>query len=84
MTRDEIIATLQRDNPKARIDELVMYADAYLGYTEATNNITEHGNIVAHPRTGQPIENPYCKVLSSAMSRLKKLTRVRHVEALWR
>ncbi len=83
MNRDEVLTVLRRDNPGARADEIAMYADCFLDYQEAQENITKNGNIVAHPRTGSPIENPYIKVKASAMNQLRKITRLRKVGALW-
>lgn len=83
MTRDEVVAVLRRDNPNARADDVAMYADCFADYCEARDNIIKNGNIVAHPRTGQPIENPYIKVKASAMNQLRKITTLRKVAALW-
>lgn len=83
MNRDEVIGILKRDNPHAGSDAVSMYADCFMDYKEAADNIAKNGNIVAHPRTGSPIENPYIKVKSSAMNQLRKITRVKKVEALW-
>lgn len=83
MMRDEVLGILRRDNPAAGSDLVVMYADCFLDYREAAENIAKNGNIVAHPRTGAPIENPYIKVKSAAMGQLLKLTRLRKVGALW-
>ena len=60
-----------------------MYTDCYMDYREAQENIAQNGNIVAHPRTGQPIENPYIKVKAMAMNQLRKITTLRNVSALW-
>lgn len=60
-----------------------MYADCFVDYREAQDNITKNGNVVAHPRTGTPIDNPYIKVKAAAMANLRKLTRVKHVGRLW-
>ena len=53
-----------------------------LEYREASENIAAHGVIVQHPRTANPIENPYVVVRDRA---LKKLQAMRHVNAtdLW-
>lgn len=83
MTRDEVVSVLRRDNPKGRGDDIAMYADSFMDYQEAQENIARNGNVVAHPRTGQPIENPYIKVKVSAMNQLRKITSLRHVAALW-
>lgn len=83
MTRDDVIAILRRDNPAARADDVAMYADCFLDYKEAADNIAKNGNIVMHPRTGSPIENPYIKVKSSAMNQLRKITKLKKVSTLW-
>jgi len=83
VTRDEVLAILRRDNPGARADEMAMYAGSYLSYQEAAENIEKNGAIVAHPRTGAPIDNPYLKVRSAAMSELRKFGRLKNVGALW-
>ena len=75
VTRDEVVALLRRDNPGARADEVALYADCFLDYQEAVNNIRDNGNIVVHPRTGAPIDNPYLKVKAQAMAGLLKITR---------
>ena len=82
MTRDEVIAVLAEDNPRAGRGDLVMYAAAYLEWQYAAANIAEHGTIVAHPRTAAPIENPYVKVRASAMATMAKV-RLRQTDRLW-
>lgn len=83
MNRTEVLALLNRDNPKGRADDIAMYADCYMDYREAADNIRKNGNVVAHPRTGAPIENPYIKVKANAMNQLRKITTLRRVAALW-
>ena len=83
MNRDEIVAMLRRDNPAAGSDLIAMYADCFLDYKEAADNIAKNGNIVAHPRTGSPIENPYLKVKAAAMNQLRKMGRLKNVGGLW-
>ena len=39
-----------------------IYFDAKKSYQKAQENIEEFGEIVSHPRTGAPIENPYIKI----------------------
>jgi phage terminase small subunit len=80
MTRDEVVRVLVECG--TRKDEAVQYADAFLEYQAATANIEAHGLIVGHPRTGNPIENPYLAVRDRA---LKKLQGMRTVKAyrLW-
>ena len=83
MNRDEVIGVLKRDNPAAGGDVVTMYADCFMDYKEAADNIAKNGNIVAHPRTGSPIENPYIKVKAAAMNQLRKMGRLKNVGSLW-
>jgi phage terminase small subunit len=83
MNRDEVLTILRRDNPQASGDIVAMYADCFLDYREAADNITKNGNIVLHPRTGSPIENPYIKVKAASMNQLRKMGRLKNVGALW-
>lgn len=83
MTKDAVLAILRKDNPGARAVDLSMYADAYLSYREAQDNIDKCGAIAAHPRTGQPIENPYLRVRESASKSLANLQRVKKTDRLW-
>ncbi|MBK5204914.1 MAG: hypothetical protein JJD98_05760 [Polaromonas sp.] len=83
MNREEVIGVLRRDNPGARGDDVSMYADCFMDYKEAADNIAKNGNIVLHPRTGAPIENPYIKVKASAMNQLRKILRLKNVGDLW-
>ena len=83
MTRDEVMSILRRDNPAGKQDEISMYADFYMDYMEASANIKEHGNIVFHPRTGAPIDNPYVKIKTNAMKQLRTITRLCNVGAIW-
>lgn len=66
----------------ARSDRVQFYADAYLEYTEATHNIDEHGTIVQHPRTGNPIENPYLAIRDRALRKLRSIKGI-NSEGLW-
>ena len=80
MERAEIIeALVTRRVPK---DRAVIYCDAFLEYREASENISRNGVIVAHPRTGAPMTNPYVAIREAA---LKKLAGMRDVPAafLW-
>lgn len=71
--RSKILKKLAALNPKARPDDLSIYVDAFLDYREAADNISRNGNIVSHPRTGTPIENPYIKVRASATFIIRKI-----------
>jgi len=65
-----------------RRDRAVFYADAYVEYQEATKNIDENGAIVQHPRTGNPIENPYLVIRDRALRKLLSIRGV-NTEELW-
>ena len=80
MTRDEVIETLLKNG--AKLDRATIYADVYLEYQTSTANILEYGVIVKHPRTGNPVENPYLAIRDRAE---KKLARMRdlNTKGLW-
>lgn len=79
-TKDEVVETLVKQGAKR--DRAVQYADACLEYQEASRNIDEHGAIVSHPRTGNPIENPYLAVRDRALKKLQSMRGV-NAEGLW-
>jgi len=66
-----------------RLDIATMYADAFTDYQEAVANIREHGAVVAHPRTHNPMTNPYLDVRDRARAALKGLN-VPQGAGLWR
>lgn len=76
----EVIAHLTAKG--VRVDVATMYADVYLEYQEATANIREHGAIVQHPRTHNPIANPYLAIRDSARATLTALNVPQAVD-LW-
>ena len=80
MTRDQIIDALVERGAKR--DRAVMYADSFVEYREAQQNILENGVIVLHPRTANPVENPYLTVRDRAMKRLAGLRGVK-ADFLW-
>lgn len=82
MTREQIIAAIKADSPRAKMSDIIIYADAYLEYQAAQANIAEHGSIVFHPRTGAPIENPYIKIRNSASATIRKILAIKASE-LW-
>lgn len=57
----------------AGLDAAVMYADLFLEYSEASDNIERHGVIVQHPRTMNPIENPYLSRRDKSRAELLRL-----------
>ena len=66
-----------------RRDLATMYADQLAQYRIASANLAEHGAIVMHPRTNNPIENPFLKVRDSALRALQNMRTVRGAEGLW-
>ena len=60
-----------------RRDLAVQYADAFLEYREASKNISQHGAIVQHPRTANPIENPYLVIRDRALRKLQGMVNVK-------
>lgn len=58
------------------------YADAFIEYRQATEQIDEHGIIVLHPRTGAPIENPFLAVRDRALKKLQTMKDAR-ADVLW-
>ena len=68
LTRGEVVARLVAAG--VRRDQATLYADAFCEFHEAAGNITTHGAIVQHPRTANPIENPYLRVRDAAAKRL--------------
>ncbi len=82
MTKPQIIELLKKENPKSKISDIVIYADAYMEYQAAQANITEHGPIVFHPRTGSPIDNPYIKIRNSASAIIRKMMAIK-ATGLW-
>ena len=80
MTKDEIVAALIQKGVKK--DVAAMYADAFCEYREASENIDRNGVIVQHPRTANPIDNPYLKIRDGAIKKLRYM-RIPQAEFLW-
>ena len=84
VSKDEVLGVLRRSNPTAREQSVQLYAQAFLEYVEAVENIERNGTICAHPRTAQPIENPFCRVKAAAMSAMNKMIRQLDSDPLWK
>jgi phage terminase small subunit len=80
MTKEEVVAMLVKQGAKR--DRAVFYADAYLSYVEASANISEHGTIVQHPRTSNPVENPYLVIRDRALKTTRAIRGIK-TEGLW-
>jgi phage terminase small subunit len=78
---DQVVAALVEAG--TRRDLAVQYADAFAEYREASKNISEHGAIVQHPRTSNPIENPYLVVRDRALRKLQGMVNVKGSASLW-
>ena len=79
-TRDEVIEVLVKQGAKR--DRAAIYADCYLEYQTATANIAEYGVVVKHPRTGNPIENPYLGIRDRAEKKLSRMQNI-NTTGLW-
>jgi phage terminase small subunit len=84
MTKADVLAILRRDNPKARQQDLVLYADVFTQYREASDNVTANGTVCAHPRTGAPMPNPYAAIQSRALADLGRIKARLMTDALWK
>jgi len=83
VTKAEVAEVLKAENPSAPLASLEMYAGCFVDYLEAVDNIARHGTIVAHPRTGAPIENPYFKIKVATMKSLLAFRRLK-TDLLWK
>ena len=81
LTRAEIIVILTEQNP-GKADQVAQYADAYAEYVEASANIAANGLVVQHPRTMNPIVNPYGAIRDRALKKLQSFRRLA-TNGLW-
>jgi phage terminase small subunit len=82
MTREAAVKALVKANP-GKLDSCVQYVDVWSEYREATANIQQNGLIVQHPRTMNPITNPYVAIRDSALKKMQLIRRL-NVEVLWK
>jgi hypothetical protein len=80
MTKEEII-TILLQNGVSR-DLTAQYTDVFLEYQEASENIDTNGLIVQHPRTMNPIDNPYLSIRDRALLKLQRMRGV-NSKGLW-
>ena len=71
------VEELLKDNPDCRLLDIHVIADAIDVYEEASDNVKRNGAIVAHPRTGVPIENPYINMQHKTGVVIQKNKRVK-------
>ena len=81
ITREDVIKLLRFENPDGHEHDFAIYADSFRSYQAAAENIAKNGDIVLHPRTGQPIENPYNAIREKAAASLRKIPL--NVGCLW-
>lgn len=84
MTKEQAIELLTQHNAPTRAPDIAMYAASFISYLEADDNINRNGSIVAHPRTGSPMENPYLKVRAAAMKEMQSNGRLKGLGELWK
>ena len=71
-----ILDELAQDNPGIPRVQLQVFGNALRVYCEAADNVRRNGAVVAHPRTGAPIENPYLKVQQAQGKILTEMRRI--------
>ena len=71
ITRSEIVAKLIANGND--ITSSNIFADTYLEYREAMENIKQNGIICADPRSGAPMKNPYAFIRDRASDQLLKM-----------
>ncbi|MFN8525100.1 MAG: hypothetical protein U0821_18545 [Chloroflexota bacterium] len=76
------VAELAKDNPGRKHLDLVVFAGALRAYAEASTHVRKHGAVVAHPRTGEPMENPYLKVQTQQGLLMRKLRGIESARVL--
>jgi hypothetical protein len=80
LNKSEVIQLLIDEG--IRIDLANQYADVFKEYIEATQNIDKNGIVVLHPRTANPIENPYLVIRDRALKKLQAMETVQ-CDQLW-
>lgn len=88
MTDKEAIAILESDNPRHDSTAIRMYAAVFCIYLEAAENVRENGAVVAHPRTSEPMTNPYLAIMERQAKILSRISGERRpgllrTERLW-
>lgn len=71
----ELLAAENPDGLPAGMIE--QYADLFVTYRESTLNIARCGAVVAHPKHGAPVDNPYLKVRYQTLSALRGFPEVK-------
>lgn len=79
-SKEDIVKQLVANG--APTDQATLYADAFVEYREASENIQQYGIVVQHPRTGNPIENPYLQIRDRAAKKLLSMRKLK-ADFLW-
>ncbi len=61
---------------------LHQFAELFVTYREAALNLAKCGAVVAHPKTGAPVENPYLVVRADTLAALRKFARIK-ADRVW-
>ena len=86
MTAQNVVEILQQDNPRHDRGTMHLYAAAFIIYEEARANIAKNGAVVAHPRTGEPLNNPYLQIMQKQRDALIKIANTKRplkTDRLW-
>ena len=83
LVREQIVDRILEVDTGCSAERAVAYADLWLEYMEAQDNIDRYGVICAHPRTAVIIENPYVQRRDKTRVELHKIRDVR-AGWLWR
>ena len=73
LTPETVLSVLKQDNPTAVLSTMIAYRNLFVEYITAQRNIAANGSMVAHPKTGEPITNPYVKIRDGAHDRMVKI-----------
>lgn len=73
LTPESVLSVLKQDNPTAVLSAMIAYRNLFVEYITAQRNIAANGSMVAHPKTGEPITNPYIKIRDGAHDRMGKI-----------
>jgi len=82
MTHTRAVAILRAANPRHDVSVLHLYAAAFLIYREGSENVTKSGAVVANPRTGEAMPNPYLPIIDKQRAAMLKLADARRPSAL--
>ena len=73
----DVVAELVADNPGVSEVVLAVYGDCLRTYIKAAEHVRRHGAVVAHPRTGAPLQNPSLAIADLCAARLQRYRTVK-------